>query len=1027
MTLRNLIVLLWLAAAASGGAAGERVRVACIGNSITYGTGTSDPATESYPAQLGAMLGYDKYEVRNFGKPGATMLRKGHNPYIRTSEWASAKAYRPDIAIIHLGVNDTDPRDYPLYGDEFVEDYMAMIDTLRKINPSVRVILAQLTPITASHPRFKSGTRQWRLAIRRDIRRTAAITGSELIDFGLPLRDRQNLLPDTHHPTAEGAALIAREAYRGITGFRNRLSMPDVYQSGMVLQRNRPLRLRGKADAGSTVTVRLDGQTYRTRADRRGDWRVTTRPLVSGPAYTLEVSDGRDTLTLTDILAGEVWIASGQSNMEFRLRQASDTGVTVTEDSLWRFYDMKPVAMTYSGKWCDSIIARVDSLDYFLPARWEAVNPHNAAEFSAVAWHFGRMLRDSLDVPVGIISNAIGGSGIEAWIDAETLEEYCPEILSDWLHNDYLQPWVQGRAAENCGGYPHRHPYEPGYLYAAGMRGLEGYDAAGVIWYQGESNAHSSYMHERLFPLFVRSWRNASGTPLPVITTQLSSLERPAWAEFRDSQRRLAKKIPGVYMAVTSDVGEQYDVHPRRKRPVGERLGRQALHHVYGMSHVTAGGPEVIRAEARDGTIVLTMANGRGMHASDGDTIRSFEIAETDGHYFTAEAKVTGNNQLTIHNMNINKPRYVRYGWQSYSRGNLVNNENLPASTFRMEAENAGDYDTEAGMECGVSAPFAGMSPEGMIMAGGCNFPVDPMATDSRKRFYKGIYLFDRKEGQWKRTGSLPEVIAYGASATLDDGTIALIGGNNGAGALRTAWLLRVNGGKAVLERLPDLPCGMDNMAAAAIGRRVYVAGGNADGVPCRELLCMDTDTDNLVWERLRSMPGNPRVQPVMAAAEGPDGEECLYVCGGFAPRHNGHEPTLDTEGLRYSPRHNKWSRIPAPTTESGEDISLGGGAACTLTDGRIAATGGVNKDVFLAALRDQSADYLQHPAEWYRFNGRVLVFDPRAGEWSVAAECPECARAGAAIAADDDGGFYLTGGEVKPRIRTAETIHIKP
>lgn len=146
----------------------EKTRVACVGNSITYGMKLADPATESYPAQLQQMLG-DGYEVGNFGKSGATLLRHGHRPYVEQEEWAKAKAFKGDIAVIHLGVNDTDPRNWPFYRDEFVSDYLALIDTLRQQNPKCRVLVALLSPITHNHPRFESGTQQWHEEIQEAI------------------------------------------------------------------------------------------------------------------------------------------------------------------------------------------------------------------------------------------------------------------------------------------------------------------------------------------------------------------------------------------------------------------------------------------------------------------------------------------------------------------------------------------------------------------------------------------------------------------------------------------------------------------------------------------------------------------------------------------------------------------------------------------------------------------------------------------------------------------------------------------
>ena len=374
--------------------------------------------------------------------------------------------------------------------------------------------------------------------------------------------------------------------------------------------------------------------------------------------------------------------------------------------------------------------------------------------------------------------------------------------------------------------------------------------------------------------------------------------------------------------------------------------------------------------------------------------------------------------------MEVKKPRYVRYGWQPFTRANVTNSEGIPTSTFAMEVDNASDYDVEAGMEVGISAPFAGMLDGQLITAGGCNFPVDPMGPASTKKFYKGVYAADPATMQWQRIGSLPEGMAYGATAPADGGLI-LIGGTSASEALRDVNKLTVADGKVTLAPLPQLPAAVDNMAAAAIGSKVYVAGGNVAGKPSRQLFVLDLDNLSAGWKKLLDMPGNPRVQPAMAAAKDANGEVCLYLWGGFAGKHDGKQATLETDGLKYTPSKGKWSELPAPVDAQGNPISTGGGTAATMTDGRIAVAGGVNKEVFLEALRNQAPDYLQHPIEWYRFNDNVLLFNPATGTWSIDGTDKNAARAGAVMIADQNNGFYLIGGELKPRIRTAETLHI--
>lgn len=1017
------ISLLTTALILCGGGLSAKTKVACIGNSITYGYGlpADERASSSYPGRLQQILGED-YMIGNFGHNGATLLSNGHNPYVRLPEYREALEMKPDIAVIHLGVNDTDPRNWPNYSDFFIPDYSALIDSLREVNPQVRIIIARLTPISAKHFRFRTGTRDWRLLEQDAIEKVSRLKGVELIDFDVPLRDRQNLMPDGIHPDAVGYGILAETVGKAITGNYGGLRLPDYYQSGMILQRHRPLTISGSANAGSDVTVTLDGIPYRSTADNLGRWHVVTAPLADG-VYTMTVADKDSVIALTDILAGEVWVASGQSNMEFNLSEAtgSERDIAASGDPLLRFYDMRPVARTNAGRWNDNETAATDTLGHFLPGRWTPVGPDNAGRLSAVAYYFGRRLRDSLNVPVGIISNGVGGSPCESWIDVNTLESAVPEILVNWKGNDYVQKWCQQRAEENAPGN-HRHPYEPSYLFSAGIRPLQQPDIAGVIWYQGESNAHNTELHEQLFPLLVESWRREFRRPdLPFCIVQLSSIDRPSWSLFRDSQRRLSDRLDRVYMAVSSDHGDSLDVHPRNKRPIGQRLARQALRNVYGFNRLIADGPQPVAATGnRDGSVTITFKNADGLTTSDGKSAGPFELADEGGLFVNAATEILADGKIRLSTGKAGyRPVSVRYGWQPFTRANLINSDSLPASTFKIPISNMNElYNPEEGFDRGVSACFAGLLPDGnALLAGGCNFPCDePLSPQAQKKFYKGIYLFDGSE--WKRAGSLPEAIAYGASATVADG-IVLAGGTTAGGATAKTILIKQD---LTTEQLPELPATLDNMAGAAIGNTVYVAGGNWNGVPCNDLYALDIDQPHKGWKKLSRMPGNPRVQPAMASSGGK-----LYLWGGFAGRHGRNEPSLEVDGLVYDPKKDKWSRIEGPRDSEGSPVSTGGGCAATLPDGRIAIAGGVNKDIFLSALIDQASDYLNHPIGWYGFNPTVYVFNPADGSFSPAGTDPLFARAGAAAVTTPEGNVLLIGGELKPRIRTNITSTIRP
>lgn len=665
------------------------LRVACIGNSITYGLALADREHDAYPSQLQRLLG-EKYLVGNFGRSGTTLLRHGHRPYMEQKEFRDALDFGADIAVIHLGINDTDPRNWPNYGDEFVGDYLALIDSLRHHNPQMRIIIARMTPIADRHPRFISGTKQWHTLIQSSIETVAEVSKAELIDFHAPLYPFPNLLPDAVHPNAEGASLLATTAYSGITGDYGGLKMASIYTDNMVIQRNEPIDIHGQANAGTEIRVSLGSQKANARANNRGEWSVVLSPMEAATGLTLTIKNEKKQLTFSNVAIGEVWLCSGQSNMEFTLSQAisADKDLPTASDDDLRFFNMKAQWRTNDVSWPLSALDSINHLQYFTSGTsWTSSSPSSASRFSAIAYYYGRMLRDSLNVPVGLICNAVGGSPVEAWIDRNTLENNFPAILSHWLSNDFVQPWVRQRAAKNIASdstRTSRHPYEPCYLFESGLLPLQRYRVKGVIWYHGESNAHNIEAHEQLFPLLVKSWREYfSDAAMPFYYVQLSSLNRPSWPAFRDSQLRLMKSMDGVGMAVSSDCGDSLDVHPRHKREVGERLARWSLCQTYG-KHITPSGPIYDKVERDGNALIVSFQYADGLTTSDGAAPSCFEIAEYDGLFHKATAQIAG-NQIRLTSADVANPRYVRYAWQPFTRANLINGDGLPASTFRAE------------------------------------------------------------------------------------------------------------------------------------------------------------------------------------------------------------------------------------------------------------------------------------------------------------------------------------------------------
>lgn len=669
----------------------DRIKVACVGNSVTYGYGLKDRAHDAYPVRLQAMLG-NKYEVRNFGHSGATLLTQGHNPYVKLPEFRAALDFKADLVVIHLGLNDTDPRNWPHHADEFIPNYRALIDSFRVANPKAKIWICLMTPIFHDHPRFDSGTRLWHGLIQQRIRQIAATDNVGLIDLYTPLHSHPDLFPDALHPNPEGALILAKTVFSGLTGNYGGLQLPATYGNSMVLQRQRPIRIQGTANAGEKVSVNFHGRKADAVTDNFGQWSVSFPAEEAGGPYKMQVKARSGEKTLSDVWVGEVWLCSGQSNMELKLSQV----LTGKEDiaaadtcSRLHFYDMPSIVPTYAMVWDSARLDSINHLQYVLPGNWQRANSKAAAHFSAIAFNFGRMLADSLGCHVGLISNAVGGSCTENWIDRATLEKEFPAILRNWKHNDFIMRWARERAAYNtqkATSQRQRHPYEPAYLFESAIQPLKGYDVRGVLWYQGESNADNIEVHERLFPMLERSWRDFFNQPnLPFHFVQLSSIStRPSWPHFRDSQRRMAETLPNTYMTVCSDLGDSLDVHPRHKREVGERLAFSVLNRSYGHK-VTPNGPRYQSMKIDGDAIVLRFADAEGMRAAQGTRLIGFEVAGADGIYHPAEATIK-NNTVIVRSKEVKQPAAARYGWQPFTRANLVNAAGLPASTFRTAA-----------------------------------------------------------------------------------------------------------------------------------------------------------------------------------------------------------------------------------------------------------------------------------------------------------------------------------------------------
>lgn len=484
------------------------------------------------------------------------------------------------------------------------------------------------------------------------------------------------------------------------------MKLPDVLGDSMVFQQKQIVPIWGTADVGETVVVTFQKQKLTTVADAQGKWRVNLKPLK--PSFTAEVLtiQGKNTISLKDILVGEVWLVSGQSNMQWTLEQSKNGKEEVSkanQPNIRLFNVSREVAFKkMTGKL----------------AEWKVCNPESVKDFSGAGYYFGVELQKNLNIPIGLINSSYGGSQAEAWTPVEFLktnpdlvatvertkiwEEERPRIKVEY--DEAIKKWREESEKQKAvGAKPSPSPGVPDALrdyrvassiYDGMIEPLMPFAIRGAAWYQGESNEARAEQYNILLPTMIKSWREKWGQgnfpfgiiQLPNYRKQHDEPEESAWSFIREAQRKTALQTINTGLIVTIDIGEANDIHPTNKLDVGKRMSVWALKNVYGKK--LTDSPVFKKYEVKNNKIILTFDEvGTGLKIKNGDKLQEFAIAGDDKKFVWAEAKIVGKNKVEVWSEKITNPSAVRYAFNSNPKNpNLTNETGLPASPFRTDS-----------------------------------------------------------------------------------------------------------------------------------------------------------------------------------------------------------------------------------------------------------------------------------------------------------------------------------------------------
>jgi sialate O-acetylesterase len=486
------------------------------------------------------------------------------------------------------------------------------------------------------------------------------------------------------------------------------LKLPAIINDHMVLQQQQDNPIWGWDTPGTQVSVTLGEQSHSATAGADGQWKVTLSPLDANADPATIVIEGTSRREITDVLIGEVWMCSGQSNM----------GMTLAGD--WKA-DVEALSSNHPNLRLITVprVGTQELQDDF-KGQWESANSENCRSFSAVGFFYGRYLHEILGVPVGLVNNAWGGSAAEAWVRRESLEDNPKfQLLMDrWVKQEAeLQSpetaarfaaardaWkVKVAEAKAAGKRPPRGPrspqsiltgnQRPGNIFAGVVHPTLGYGIKGVIWYQGESNAGRAWEYAQLFPFLIEQWRAEWGQgDFPFYWVQLADfraeVDEPGdsdWAELRESQTKTLS-LPNTGEAVIIDLGEANDIHPKNKYDVAARLVRWALAKDYGMSNLEPQSPTYRDVAMADSKAVLKFDHvGGGLRTVDVNDVRGFAICGEDRKWVWADAKISGTDTIEVWSDEVAKPVAVRYAWAINPVCNVYSRIGLPLTPFRTD------------------------------------------------------------------------------------------------------------------------------------------------------------------------------------------------------------------------------------------------------------------------------------------------------------------------------------------------------